>query len=87
MKAGEWDARCKTRTEELLASAETIKILNDDDARTQGAQGQMARLKEYAAEWRDSRSPPVVLLEYVFDETLVFLEDVSGKNFGIKDIE
>merc|ERR1719454_834468 len=30
-KAG-WEVRCKTRTEELLALADTIKILNDDDA-------------------------------------------------------
>jgi peptidoglycan hydrolase CwlO-like protein len=31
-KQKEWDIRCKTRTEELLALADTIKILNDDDA-------------------------------------------------------
>merc|ERR1719215_304466 len=31
-KEAEWDARCKVRTEELLALADTIKILNDDDA-------------------------------------------------------
>jgi len=31
-KQAEWDTRCKTRTEELLALADTIKILNDDDA-------------------------------------------------------
>merc|ERR1719299_285003 len=31
-KTKEWDERCKTRQEELLALAETIKILNDDDA-------------------------------------------------------
>jgi hypothetical protein len=31
-KQGEWDERCKTRTEELLALADTIKMLNDDDA-------------------------------------------------------
>merc|ERR1719188_675122 len=31
-KQAEWDARCKTRADELLALAETIKILNDDDA-------------------------------------------------------
>merc|ERR1719379_1322252 len=31
-KAKEWELRCKTRSEELLALAETIKILNDDDA-------------------------------------------------------
>jgi len=31
-KGDEWDLRCKTRTEELLALADTIKILNDDDA-------------------------------------------------------
>jgi len=31
-KEKEWDIRCKTRTEELLALADTIKILNDDDA-------------------------------------------------------
>merc|ERR1719401_2476190 len=31
-KKAEWEARSKTRTEELLAIAETIKILNDDDA-------------------------------------------------------
>merc|ERR1719453_1587401 len=31
-KQAEWDARCKIRTEELLALADTIKILNDDDA-------------------------------------------------------
>jgi len=31
-KEGEWEARCKIRTEELLALADTIKILNDDDA-------------------------------------------------------
>merc|ERR1719460_2940960 len=31
-KEAEWDARCKLRTEELLALADTIKMLNDDDA-------------------------------------------------------
>jgi len=31
-KTKEWDLRCKTRSEELLALSETIKILNDDDA-------------------------------------------------------
>jgi chromosome segregation ATPase len=31
-KTKEWEARCKTRSEELLALADTIKILNDDDA-------------------------------------------------------
>jgi peptidoglycan hydrolase CwlO-like protein len=31
-KKQEWEERCKTRTEELLALADTIKILNDDDA-------------------------------------------------------
>ena len=31
-KKAEWDERCKLRTEELLAIADTIKILNDDDA-------------------------------------------------------
>jgi len=31
-KAKEWEERSKTRADELLALAETIKILNDDDA-------------------------------------------------------
>merc|ERR1719446_1959445 len=31
-KKAEWEVRCKTRSEELLALADTIKILNDDDA-------------------------------------------------------
>merc|ERR1712224_160743 len=31
-KAKEWELRCKTRQEELLALADTIKVLNDDDA-------------------------------------------------------
>merc|ERR1740121_3415318 len=31
-KQAEWEARSKTRTEELLALADTIKILNDDDS-------------------------------------------------------
>merc|ERR1719298_312657 len=31
-KEAEWAERCKTRAEELLALADTIKILNDDDA-------------------------------------------------------
>jgi DNA repair exonuclease SbcCD ATPase subunit len=31
-KTAEWEARCKVRADELLALAETIKILNDDDA-------------------------------------------------------
>merc|ERR1719271_1232124 len=31
-KTKEWELRCKTRSEELLALSETIKILNDDDA-------------------------------------------------------
>merc|ERR1719230_1994215 len=31
-KKSEWEARSKTRTEELLALSDTIKILNDDDA-------------------------------------------------------
>merc|ERR1719395_523152 len=32
VKTKEWEARCKSRSEELLALADTIKILNDDDA-------------------------------------------------------
>merc|ERR1719213_1334493 len=32
LKTKEWEARCKLRSEELLALADTIKILNDDDA-------------------------------------------------------
>merc|ERR1719146_224639 len=31
-KEDEWATRCKIRAEELLALADTIKILNDDDA-------------------------------------------------------
>eukprot|EP00747_Dinoflagellata_sp_TGD_P158766 gnl/TRDRNA2_/TRDRNA2_177841_c7_seq1.p1 gnl/TRDRNA2_/TRDRNA2_177841_c7~~gnl/TRDRNA2_/TRDRNA2_177841_c7_seq1.p1 ORF type:complete len:661 (+),score=251.50 gnl/TRDRNA2_/TRDRNA2_177841_c7_seq1:252-1985(+) len=31
-KEAEWDERCKLRSEEILAIADTIKILNDDDA-------------------------------------------------------
>merc|ERR1740121_2416951 len=31
-KAAEWEVIKKTRAEELLALAETIKVLNDDDA-------------------------------------------------------
>merc|ERR1719433_2154966 len=31
-KAAEWAERSKTRSEELVALADTIKILNDDDA-------------------------------------------------------
>merc|ERR1712118_626892 len=31
-KAAEWDEIVKTRNEELLALADTIKVLNDDDA-------------------------------------------------------
>merc|ERR1719506_3044983 len=31
-KQAEWDERCKVRNEELLALADTIKMLNDDDA-------------------------------------------------------
>merc|ERR1719453_1039068 len=31
-KTKEWDVRCKERSEELMALADTIKILNDDDA-------------------------------------------------------
>jgi len=32
LKSKEWDERCKTRSEEILAIQETIKILNSDDA-------------------------------------------------------
>merc|ERR1740133_86027 len=31
-KSAEWDTVVKTRAEEIVALAETIKILNDDDA-------------------------------------------------------
>merc|ERR1719172_573481 len=31
-KTKEWEVRCKERSQELLALADTIKILNDDDA-------------------------------------------------------
>merc|ERR1719450_895934 len=31
-KTAEWEKRCETRKQELLALADTIKILNDDDA-------------------------------------------------------
>ena len=32
VKEKEWAERCKLRQEELLALADTIKMLNDDDA-------------------------------------------------------
>merc|ERR1712156_1126555 len=31
-KTSEWEARSKTRADELVALADTIKVLNDDDA-------------------------------------------------------
>ena len=31
-KTGEWEERSKLRAEELVALADTVKILNDDDA-------------------------------------------------------
>ena len=31
-KTAEWEQRSKTRAEELVALADTIKVLNDDDA-------------------------------------------------------
>merc|ERR1711972_1295095 len=31
-KTSEWEERSKTRSEELVALADTIKVLNDDDA-------------------------------------------------------
>mmetsp|Transcript_105100 Transcript_105100/g.274372 ORF Transcript_105100/g.274372 Transcript_105100/m.274372 type:complete len:519 (+) Transcript_105100:1-1557(+) len=31
-KDAEWEARCKVRSDELVALAETIKVLNDDDS-------------------------------------------------------
>merc|ERR1719367_860369 len=31
-KAAEWEERSKTRSEEIVALADTIKVLNDDDA-------------------------------------------------------
>merc|ERR1740127_333936 len=31
-KTKEWEERCKTRADEIVAIQETIKILNDDDA-------------------------------------------------------
>merc|ERR550525_1842287 len=31
-KKAEWEKRSKTRSEELVAIADTIKVLNDDDA-------------------------------------------------------
>merc|ERR1740129_1009332 len=31
-KTAEWEERSKTRSEELVALADTIKVLNDDDA-------------------------------------------------------
>merc|ERR1719478_1178645 len=31
-KKAEWELRCKMRSEELLALADTIRILNDDDS-------------------------------------------------------
>jgi len=49
-KAKEWELRCKTRQEELLALADTIKILNDDDAlelfkKTAGASASFLQLE------------------------------------------
>merc|ERR1719305_1112705 len=32
LKTKDWEERSKTRAEELVAIAETIKVLNDDDA-------------------------------------------------------
>merc|ERR1719442_238470 len=59
-KTAEWEARCKVRQLELLALAETIKLLNDDDAlelfkkAVPGRSASLVQLGGSAARTRDS---------------------------------
>merc|ERR1719238_1096275 len=58
-KEAEWDARCKLRSEELLALADTIKVLNDDDAlelfkkTLPGASASLVQMKVSSANMRE----------------------------------
>jgi len=58
-KTAEWEERSKTRSEELVALADTIKVLNDDDALElfkKTLPGASASLLQVAAGERSSRS-------------------------------
>merc|ERR1719352_1002260 len=90
-KAAEWDTIVKTRNEELLALADTIKILNDDDAlelfkkTLPGASASLLQVKVSEAAVRASalkaikRAPHSVHLDFI-------ALAIQGKKIGFEKV-
>merc|ERR1719382_610595 len=89
-KDADYEARVKTRTEELAAIAETIKILNDDDAlelfkKTLPAPG--ASLVQVQVTSADMRVRALGAIRKVSDRRLNFvLLALKGKKIGFEKI-
>merc|ERR1719252_361325 len=90
-KADEWDTIVKTRNEELLALADTIKVLNDDDAlelfkkTLPGASASLLQVKVSEAAVRASalkaikRAPHSVHLDFI-------ALAIQGKKIGFEKV-
>jgi len=95
-KAAEWEERSKTRSEELLALADTIKVLNDDDALElfkktlpssassliQVKQGMHALRAEALAVLRSAKPSAMASQKAGLDTVMLALSDQSSGGFG-----
>jgi len=102
-KTAQWEERSKTRSEELLALADTIKVLNDDDALElfkktlpsaassliQVQQGMSAVRAQVAAVLRSARQSAPAVERRGLQTVMLALSDQSTGGFGkvIKLIE
>jgi len=96
-KAKDWEERSKTRADELLALAETIKILNDDDAlelfkkTLPGASASLLEVSEKAESMRSRASQILLQAASRFDRPQSFMLGfvelaLRGKKIGFEKV-
>ena len=66
-KTAEWEERSKTRSDELVALADTIKVLNDDDAldlfkKTLPSAGSASFVQVSAGRTQQAKAPSLILI-------------------------
>merc|ERR1719217_1980226 len=89
-KKAEWETIVKTRNEELLALADTIKVLNDDDAlelfkkTLPGASASFVELKENS---QSTRMRALAMIRQVHSPQLDFIAlAIQGKKIGFEKV-
>merc|ERR1719443_782946 len=90
-KTAEWEERCKMRAQELAALADTIKVLNDDDAldlfkKTLPSASMLLQLKVTTSELRQRALAQIRSLRSVRPRIDLIALALKGKKIGFGEI-